>query len=41
MREQCQLRLKIYHYCRSKISRFERAVVLPDAVFGVLDLGEL
>ena len=37
----CQLRLKISHFCRSKISHFERAVVPPDAVFGVSDLVEL
>ena len=29
----CQLRLKTFHFCRSKISHFERAVVPPDAVF--------
>ena len=37
----CQLRLKISHFCRSKISHFERAVVPPDAVFGGTDLVEL
>ena len=37
----CQLRLKISHFCRSKISHFERAAVPPDAVFGVSDSVEL
>ena len=37
----CQLRLKISHFCRSKISHFEGAVVPPDAVFGGTDLVEL
>ena len=37
----CQLRLKISHFCRSKSSHFERAVVPPDAVFGGTDLVEL
>ena len=37
----CQLRLKISHFCRSKISHFERASVPPDAVFGVSDSVEL
>ena len=43
MKEQkrCQLRLKNSHFCRSKISHFERAVVPPDAVFGGTDLVEL
>ena len=38
---QCQLRLKISHFCGSKISHFERAVGPPDAVFGGTDLVEL
>ena len=37
----CQLRLKISHFCRLKISHFEGAVVPPDAVFGGTDLVEL
>ena len=37
----CRLRLKFSHFCRLKISHFERAVVPPDAVFGVSDLVEL
>ena len=37
----CQLRLKISHFCRSKISHFDGAVVPPDAVFGGTDLVEL
>ena len=41
LKPKCQLRLKISHFCRSKISHFERAVVPPDAVFGGTDLVEL